>query len=71
MPVAVSRAVRSIRPPAGVNFAAFVSKFDSACDKRREQAVAIAAQLAYPNRQSVAIIGDGGFTQLMGELHWT
>jgi pyruvate dehydrogenase (quinone) len=29
---------------------------------------AIAAQLAYPNRQSVAIVGDGGFTQLMGEL---
>jgi thiamine pyrophosphate-dependent acetolactate synthase large subunit-like protein len=29
---------------------------------------AIAAQLAFPNRQSVAIVGDGGFTQLMGEL---
>jgi pyruvate dehydrogenase (quinone) len=29
---------------------------------------AIAAQLAYPNRQSVAVVGDGGFTQLMGEL---
>lgn len=29
---------------------------------------AIAAQLAYPKRQSVAVVGDGGFTQLMGEL---
>jgi pyruvate dehydrogenase (quinone) len=29
---------------------------------------AIAAQLAFPGRQSVAIVGDGGFTQLMGEL---
>jgi pyruvate dehydrogenase (quinone)/pyruvate decarboxylase len=29
---------------------------------------AIAAQLAFPNRQSVAIVGDGGFAQLMAEL---
>jgi pyruvate dehydrogenase (quinone) len=29
---------------------------------------AIAAQLAFPSRQSVAVVGDGGFTQLMGEL---
>lgn len=29
---------------------------------------AIAAQLAYPKRQSMAVVGDGGFTQLMGEL---
>jgi pyruvate dehydrogenase (quinone) len=29
---------------------------------------AIAAQLAYPKRQSVAIVGDGGFSQLMAEL---
>jgi pyruvate dehydrogenase (quinone) len=29
---------------------------------------AIAAQFAYPNRQSVAIVGDGGFAQLMAEL---
>jgi pyruvate dehydrogenase (quinone)/pyruvate decarboxylase len=29
---------------------------------------AIAAKLAYPNRQSVAVVWDGGFTQLMGEL---
>ena len=28
----------------------------------------IAAQLAYPNRQCVAFIGDGGFTMLMAEL---
>jgi pyruvate dehydrogenase (quinone)/pyruvate oxidase len=28
----------------------------------------IAAQVAYPGRQSVAFIGDGGFTMLMGEL---
>lgn len=31
-------------------------------------AYAIAAQLAYPNRQSVAIVGDGGFAMLMAEL---
>ncbi len=29
---------------------------------------AIAAQLAYPTRQSVAIVGDGGFAMLMAEL---
>lgn len=29
---------------------------------------AIAAQLAYPWRQSVAIVGDGSFTMLMGEM---
>ncbi len=29
---------------------------------------AIAAQIAYPGRQVVSFIGDGGFTMLMGEL---
>ncbi len=29
---------------------------------------AIAAQVAYPNRQCVAFVGDGGFTMLMGEF---
>src|SRR5947209_6815793 len=29
---------------------------------------AIAAQIAYPGRQSVAFVGDGGFTMLMGEF---
>jgi len=29
---------------------------------------AIAAQLAFPERQSVAFVGDGGFTMLMGEF---
>ncbi len=29
---------------------------------------AIAAQVAYPDRQSIAFVGDGGFTMLMGEL---
>jgi pyruvate dehydrogenase (quinone) len=28
----------------------------------------IAAQIAYPGRQCVAFVGDGGFTMLMGEL---
>src|SRR5207237_7489721 len=28
----------------------------------------IAAQLAYPDRQCVAFVGDGGFTMLMGEF---
>jgi pyruvate dehydrogenase (quinone) len=29
---------------------------------------AIAAQLAWPHRQSVCVVGDGGFAQLMAEL---
>jgi pyruvate dehydrogenase (quinone) len=29
---------------------------------------AIAAQVAFPKRQVVALVGDGGFTMLMGEL---
>jgi len=29
---------------------------------------AIAAQVAFPGRQSVAMVGDGGFTMLMGEM---
>jgi pyruvate dehydrogenase (quinone)/pyruvate decarboxylase len=29
---------------------------------------AIAAQLAYPRRQSIAVVGDGGFAMLMAEL---
>src|SRR5205823_7468737 len=29
---------------------------------------AIAAQLAYPNRQTVAFVGDGGFSMLMAEF---
>jgi thiamine pyrophosphate-dependent acetolactate synthase large subunit-like protein len=29
---------------------------------------AIAAQVAFPDRQCVAVVGDGGFTMLMGEL---
>src|SRR5436190_3353455 len=29
---------------------------------------AIAAQVAYPARQSIAFVGDGGFTMLMGEF---
>src|SRR5690606_9874816 len=29
---------------------------------------AIAAAVAYPDRQVVAVVGDGGFTMLMGEL---
>jgi pyruvate dehydrogenase (quinone)/pyruvate oxidase len=32
---------------------------------------AIAAKLAYPERQSVAFVGDGGFTMLMGEFATT
>jgi pyruvate dehydrogenase (quinone)/pyruvate decarboxylase len=31
-------------------------------------AFAIAGQLAYPQRQSIAVVGDGGFAQLMAEL---
>jgi pyruvate dehydrogenase (quinone)/pyruvate oxidase len=29
---------------------------------------AIAAQIAYPDRQVIGVIGDGGFTMLMGEI---
>jgi thiamine pyrophosphate-dependent acetolactate synthase large subunit-like protein len=28
----------------------------------------VGAQVAFPNRQVIAIVGDGGFTMLMGEL---
>jgi pyruvate dehydrogenase (quinone)/pyruvate decarboxylase len=31
-------------------------------------AFAIAGQLVYPQRQSIAVVGDGGFAQLMAEL---
>jgi pyruvate dehydrogenase (quinone)/pyruvate oxidase len=31
-------------------------------------AYTIAAQIAYPDRQCVAFVGDGGFTMLMGEF---
>jgi len=30
--------------------------------------IAIAAQIAFPTRQSIAFVGDGGFTMLMGEF---
>ena len=29
---------------------------------------AIAAQVAFPDRQVIAVVGDGGFTMLMGEI---
>ena len=29
---------------------------------------AIAAKIAFPDRQSIAFVGDGGFTMLMGEF---
>jgi pyruvate dehydrogenase (quinone)/pyruvate oxidase len=29
---------------------------------------AIAAQIAYPDRQVIGVVGDGGFTMLMGEI---
>jgi pyruvate dehydrogenase (quinone)/pyruvate oxidase len=29
---------------------------------------AIAAQVAFPERQVIAVVGDGGFTMLMGEI---
>ena len=29
---------------------------------------AIGAQVAFPDRQVVAFVGDGGFTMLMGEI---
>ena len=37
------------------------------CDKTRHR-INVRAQLAYPGRQSVAIVGDGGFAMLMAEL---
>jgi pyruvate dehydrogenase (quinone) len=33
-----------------------------------ELPLAIAGSLAYPGRQSVAVVGDGGFAMLMAEL---
>jgi pyruvate dehydrogenase (quinone) len=46
-----------------------------AADRHRDDGIdgaglpfAIAGQLAYPDRQSVAIVGDGGFARLMAEM---
>jgi pyruvate dehydrogenase (quinone) len=43
------------------------------CDQQLEiihdgVSFAIAGQLAYPDRQSVTVVGDGGFAMLMAEL---
>jgi pyruvate dehydrogenase (quinone) len=35
---------------------------------RRRLPYAIAAQVAFPERQVIGVVGDGGFTMLMGEI---
>jgi pyruvate dehydrogenase (quinone)/pyruvate oxidase len=55
---------RQIKAQRGQMFAVSGTLASMACGL----SYAIAAQLAYPNRQSVAFVGDGGFSMLMAEF---
>lgn len=57
-------AARQIRIRRGQMFSVSGSLASMACGLP----YALAAQLAYPGRQVVALVGDGGFTMLMGDL---
>ena len=57
-------AARYINIRKGMNFSVSGSLASMACGLP----YAIAAQIAFPERQSVAFVGDGGFTMLMGEF---
>ncbi len=59
-----SWAARQIRIRRGQMFSISGSLATMACGLP----YALAAQVAYPQRQVVALIGDGGFTMLMGDL---
>jgi len=59
-----SWAARYIEIKKGMKFSLSGSLASMACGLP----YAIAAQLAFPERQSVAFVGDGGFTMLMGEF---
>ncbi len=57
-------AARHFRVRAGQKFSCSGTLSTMAC----ALPYSIAAKLAYPERQSVAFVGDGGFTMLMGEF---
>jgi pyruvate dehydrogenase (quinone) len=59
-----SWAARYIKINKGMKFSLSGSLASMACGLP----YAIAAQVAFPERQSVAFVGDGGFTMLMGEF---
>lgn len=59
-----SWAARYIKIKKGMKFSLSGSLASMACGLP----YAIAAQAAFPERQSVAFVGDGGFTMLMGEF---
>ena len=59
-----SWAARYIKIKKGMKFSLSGSLASMACGLP----YAIAAQAAFPDRQSVAFVGDGGFTMLMGEF---
>jgi pyruvate dehydrogenase (quinone) len=59
-----SWAARYIKIKMGMKFSLSGSLASMACGLP----YAIAAQVAFPERQSVAFVGDGGFTMLMGEF---
>jgi pyruvate dehydrogenase (quinone)/pyruvate oxidase len=59
-----SWAARYIKIKKGMKFSLSGSLASMACGLP----YAIAAQVAFPERQSVAFVGDGGFTMLMGEF---
>ena len=57
-------AARFIKMRTGMKFSLSGTLASMACGLP----YAIAAKIAYPERQSVAFVGDGGFTMLMGEF---
>jgi pyruvate dehydrogenase (quinone)/pyruvate oxidase len=57
-------AARFIKMKQGMKFSLSGTLASMACGVP----YAIAGRIAYPERQSVAFVGDGGFTMLMGEF---
>jgi pyruvate dehydrogenase (quinone) len=57
-------AARHIKIRKGMKFSVSGTLASMACGLP----YAIAAQIAYPERQCIAFVGDGGFTMLMGEF---
>jgi pyruvate dehydrogenase (quinone) len=57
-------AARFLKMKSGMKFSVSGTLATMACGLP----YAIAAKIAYPDRQSVAFVGDGGFTMLMGEF---
>jgi pyruvate dehydrogenase (quinone) len=60
----ITSAARYINISKGMKFSVSGTLASMACGLP----YAIAAQIAYPERQCIAFVGDGGLTMLMGEL---